>query len=117
MTNLYGFNVEHSLHSYLNFFFTSFIFKNPRCFKQHKKLLTLATICNIIQPCYIVGIRSNLRVAQNGRFLINPVYPGGGTVVANILDFRLSESLKMHSPGPFALPNYLGRKFNFAFSL
>ena len=51
-------------------------------------------------------IRSNLRVTQNGRFVINPVYSGGGTVVAKILDFRLSESLKMRSPGPFALRNY-----------
>ena len=34
------------------------------------------------------------------------VYPGGGTMVAKILDIRLSENLKIHSPGPFALSNY-----------
>ena len=31
---------------------------------------------------------SNLRVAQNGRFVINPVYPGGGTMVARILNLK-----------------------------
>ena len=62
-------------------------------------------------------IYSNLRVAQNGRLVINPVYPGGGTMVAQIFDFRLSESLKMHSSRPFALPNYPGRKLNFALPL
>ena len=37
----------------------------------------------------------------------------------NCLNFglRLFESLKMHSPGSFALPSYLYRKLNFAFSL
>ena len=43
-------------------------------------------------------IRSNLRIAQNGRFIINPVYSGGGIMVAKMLDFRLSERLKMHPP-------------------
>ena len=43
-------------------------------------------------------IRSNLRVAQNGRFVINPVYSGGGIMVAKMLDFRLSKRLKMHPP-------------------
>ena len=28
-------------------------------------------------------------------------------MIVKILDFRLSESLKMHSPGTFALPDYL----------
>ena len=41
-----------------------------------------------------IRIRSNLRVAQNGRFVIYPVYPGGSTLVAKILDFRLFENLK-----------------------
>ena len=40
------------------------------------------------------SILSNLRVAQNGRFAINPVYPGGGTMVAKISDFRLFENLQ-----------------------
>ena len=48
----------------------------------------------------------NLRVVQNGMFVINPVYFGGDAKVAKILDFRFSESLKMCSPGPFALPDY-----------
>ena len=39
-------------------------------------------------------IRSNLRVAQNGRFVLSTVYPGGGTMIAKILDFRLSENQK-----------------------
>ena len=39
-------------------------------------------------------IRSNLRVAQNGKFVLNTVYPGGGTMIAKILDFRLSENQK-----------------------
>ena len=39
-------------------------------------------------------ILSNLWVAQNGRFVINPAqYPRGGTIVAKIFDFSLSESL------------------------
>ena len=37
-------------------------------------------------------------------------------MVARILDFRLSESLKMHSTGPCALPNYPVR-LNLALSL
>ena len=40
------------------------------------------------------SIRSNLRVARNGRFVINPIYSGGGTMAVKILDFRLLESLK-----------------------
>ena len=42
-------------------------------------------------------IRSNLLVAQNERFVINSVYPGGGTMVTKIFGFRFSESLKMRS--------------------
>ena len=52
------------------------------------------------------SIRSNLRVAQNGRFAMNTIYLVSGNMVAKGLDFRLSESLKMRSPGPFALLNY-----------
>ena len=37
---------------------------------------------------------------------MNPIYLGDGNMVAKGLDFRLSESLKMRSPGPSALPNY-----------
>ena len=55
----------------------------------------------------LFSIRSNLQVAQNGRFVINPIRPGNGTKAAKILVSRLFESLKMRSPGPFALPNYL----------
>ena len=56
---------------------------------------------------YAIFIRSNLRVAQNGRFVIKLVYPGGRTTVAKIVDFGLSENLKMHPPTAFALPNYI----------
>ena len=41
-----------------------------------------------------VIILSNLRVAQNGRFVVNLAYPGGGTMLPKILDFRLFKSLK-----------------------
>ena len=47
------------------------------------------------------------RVAQDRRFVTNPICAGGGAMVAKTLDFRLSERLKMRSPGPFAIPNYL----------
>ena len=40
------------------------------------------------------GICSNLTVAQNRRFVINPIYSRGDTMVVKILDFRLFESLK-----------------------
>ena len=33
------------------------------------------------------GIRSNLKVVQNRRFVINPVYSGGGTMVVKIFGF------------------------------
>ena len=56
---------------------------------------------------YFIVICSNLWVAQNGRFVTNSVYSGGGTMVAKILDFRLPESLKLRSKSRFALPNYL----------
>ena len=42
----------------------------------------------------IMYIHSILRVAHNGKFVINSVYPGGGTMLAQILDFRLFKSLK-----------------------
>ena len=54
---------------------------------------------------------------SSGRFLTNQVYPGGSTMVAKILDFKLFQSLKMHSPGPFALPKYLPKfEFRVAFT-
>ena len=37
---------------------------------------------------------------------MNQLYLRSGNMVAEILNFRLSESLKMSSPGPFAFPNY-----------
>lgn len=45
-------------------------------------------------------------VAQNGMFVMNPVYPGGVTMLdtgEKSLDHRPSEMPKMHSPGPFTL--------------
>ena len=50
------------------------------------------------------GIPSNLKVAQNSRFVINPVYSGGGTMVVKIFDFRLFESLKSALPRTFSSP-------------
>ena len=46
----------------------------------------------------LCDIRSNLRAAQNGRFVISPAYPGGGTLVPKILDFRPFESLIKCTP-------------------
>ena len=37
---------------------------------------------------YPHSIGSNLQIAQNGRFIINPVYLRGGTLVAKILYLR-----------------------------
>ena len=51
-------------------------------------------------------LRSNLRVAQNERFVINPIHPGKGTMVAKISDFRLFS-------GPF-LSQITPTKLNFA---
>ena len=53
---------------------------------------------------YGIFIRSNLQVAQNGRFLINPIYPGGSTMFANLLDFGLSESMKVCFPATICSP-------------
>ena len=51
-------------------------------------------------------IPSNLWIAKSRGFVINPVCSGVGTLFGKILNFRLSESLEMPSPGLFALPNY-----------
>ena len=50
-------------------------------------------------------IRLNLRVAQNGRFVKNPVYPGGDTMFAKFLDFSFFESLKNALFRAFCSPN------------
>ena len=57
-----------------------------------------------IHNCMLKYIFSNLWVAQNRRFVINPVYPGGGTLVAKILDFRLTESQKNAFSNTFCSP-------------
>ena len=49
-------------------------------------------------------IRSNLWVGQYGRFVINPVYPVGGAIVAKLLDFRLFEDLKNALSRTFCSP-------------
>ena len=49
-------------------------------------------------------IRSNLRVGQPGRFVINSVYPGKGTMVVKILDFRLFEKLTRKLSRTFCSP-------------
>ena len=49
---------------------------------------------------------------------MNPRYLGDDNMVAKILYSRLSESLKMRSPGHFALPNYpLNVEFRNAFAI
>ena len=49
-------------------------------------------------------IRSNLQVAQNGRFVINPVHPGGGTMDSKLWYFRLFKSLKNARSRTFQSP-------------
>lgn len=39
-------------------------------------------------------MRYNLQIAQNRRFVMNSLYPGGGTIAAKILDSRIYESLE-----------------------
>ena len=46
----------------------------------------------------------------------NPVQPSDSAMFVKTLDFRLSENLKIPSPGRFALHDY-PRKLNFALSL
>ena len=65
---------------------------------------SMENIQNIQNKGNLHHIRSNHRVAQNGRCVIHLVHPGGGTKAAKILDFKLSESLKMRSS--FAHSNY-----------
>ena len=50
------------------------------------------------------GICSNLRIAQNERFVINPVYSRGSNMVVKILNFRLFESLKNALSRTFSSP-------------
>ena len=64
----------------------------------------------------VESMHSNLPVAQNWRIVIYPVYPGGGTMVAKILDFRLSGSLKC-ALQDLLLSQITPRKLNFALSL
>ena len=71
--------------------------------KNHILFVTMATVIQGEEPFIHLHriIRSNLRVAQNGRFIMNPVYgfePSTRTIVSaegEILDFRLFESPKM----------------------
>ena len=65
--------------------------------------------CFFFLSTTIECIRSNLRVAQNARFIMEPVYLGSGTMIpirGETLNFRLSESRKINSPELFALPNF-----------
>ena len=53
------------------------------------------------------NIRSNLRVAQNGRLVLEPVYIRSGTMMltcGEILDFKLSESSKNELSRTFCSP-------------
>ena len=60
-----------------------------------------------VPDVFPICIRSNLQVAQNERFVISPVYPGSCTNVAKILDFGLSENLKIQSNRAFTLSKYI----------
>ena len=68
----------------------------------------------ILEP--IVNICSNHRVAQNGMFVMKPIYIGGDNMVDKVLDFRLSESLKC-TLQDLLLSQIIPRKLNFALSL
>ena len=68
-------------HNYLNF-------RERVGVEESNKTYTL------LFPAVLWIIRSNFRVAQNGRSVIKSRYPWGGTMVAKILDFRLFEHLK-----------------------
>ena len=64
------------------------------------------------------SIRSNFRVAQNGRFIMGPVYFRSSTMMLTwrkSLDFRFSESSKMNSAEPFA--QIIPEKLNLALYL
>ena len=62
-------------------------------------------------------ILSNLWVAQNKRFVINPVYPGGAKIgFAKILDFRLWKPTKC-TLQDLLLSQIIPRKLNFTLSL
>ena len=62
-------------------------------------------------------ILSNFWVAQNRRFVINPVYPGGAKIgFAKILDFRLWKPTKC-TLQDLLLSQIIPRKLNFTLSL
>ena len=75
--------------------------KNVRVFFSY--LFFFQYVPDVFRIC----IRSNLRVAQNERFVISQVYPGSCTIVPKILDFGLSENLKIQSPRAFTLSKYI----------
>ena len=54
---------------------------------------------------------SNLPVARNRRFVINPVYSGAGTMIVKSLDFRLFESLKSALSRTFCSPKLFVKKW------
>ena len=74
----------------------------------------LCVVSLIVLQYYIL---SNLWVAQNRRFVINPVYPGGAKIgFAKILDFRLWKPTKC-TLQDLLLSQIIPRKLNFTLSL
>ena len=61
----------------------------------------------IRKACYTYVPTSMLPLAQKGRFVMKPVFLGGGTMVptGNISDFRLFESSKNELSRTFCSPN------------
>ena len=78
----------HCNHRFIVFFFI---------FSSDQLALVNGTCCDLF-------IRSNLRLAQSGKFAINPLYPGGGTIIVKVMDFRLFESLKRALSRAFCSP-------------
>ena len=83
-----------SLSYFEHFLVLSLKFVTTRYFLKLQRLSISSLWSFLIYIFYLGFICSNLQVDQNGRFVINPVHVGGGSMVAKILNFRLSESLK-----------------------
>ena len=87
------------------FFFLSYSMAKILC--RNKSLLIICTS--------LIHIRSNLPVAQNGRFLTKPVYLWGATMVLtrdNILDFRVSKIPKNKLFRTFCSPKLFLESWN-----
>ena len=92
-----------------------FNYKNPlwKRWRHITYCFWWSTVCLYILCCpsyklfFNVFIHYKLRVAQKGRFVMRPVFLGGGTIPEErfwILGFL--KARKMNSSGPFTLPTY-----------